>query len=142
MCVFALKQLISLYNSQNSPVFCAFLDASKAFDRVNHQLLFCKLIERGMPMCLVRILVFWYSKQSMMMKWGGDISQPFNVTNGVRQGGVLSPLLFSVYLDDLSLRLHKVKAACFVGNTLVNHLLYADDFYCFSPSIDGLQYLL
>ena len=46
MCVFTLKQLISSYHKQGSPVYCAFLDASKAFDRVNHYMLFKKLIEK------------------------------------------------------------------------------------------------
>ena len=58
MCIFTLKQLISSYHKQSSPVYCAFLDASKAFDRVNHYILFKKLIERNMPTCFVRILYY------------------------------------------------------------------------------------
>jgi len=69
-------------------------------------------------------------------------SSPFTVTNGVRQGGVLSPYLFAVYLDELSIQLGSARVGCTVGNMVVNHLMFADDIYVFSPSINGLQYLL
>ena len=88
MCVSTLKQLISSYHKQGSPVYCAFLDASKAFDLVNH-MLFKKLIERNMPTCVVRILYYWYSKKNMKVKGGNSLSSPFSVSNGVRQGGCL-----------------------------------------------------
>ena len=110
-CVFTLKQLISLYHKQGSPVYCAFLDASKAFDRANHYMLFKKLIERNMPTCFVRILYNWYSKQNMKVKRGNCLSSPFSVSNGVRQGGVLSPYLFALYIDDLSVGMGLPRAA-------------------------------
>ena len=94
MSVFMLKQVISSYTSNNTPVFAAFLDASKAFDRVNHSKLFEKLIERGVPMCFVRLLRNWYGNQYMQVKWDGHLSKTFMVTNGVRQGSVLSPYFF------------------------------------------------
>ena len=48
----------------------------------------------------------------MQIKWGKhfSFSEPFHVSNGVRQGGVLSPYLFAVYLDDLSNELNNIKA--------------------------------
>ena len=123
-------------------MYCAFLDASKACDRVNHYMLFKKLIERNIPTCFVRILYYWYSKQNMKVKWGNCLSSPFSVSNGVRQGGVLSLYLFPLYIDDLSVKLNCVKAGCFLGNSRHNHIIYADDLCCFSPSLDGLQDLL
>ena len=86
-----------------------------------------------MPTCFVGILYYWYSKQNMKVKWGNCLSSLFSVSNGVRQGGVLSPYLFALYIDDLSVKLNCVKAGCFLGNSRLNHIIYADDLCCFSP---------
>ena len=67
---------------------------------------------------------------------------PFSVSNGVRQGGVLSPYLLALYIDGLSVKLNCVKAGYFLGNSRLIHIIYADDLCCFSPSLDGLQDLL
>ena len=69
MCVFLLKQAISYYITRGSPIFCVFLDASKTFDRVNHYLLFQKLIVGKVAMCFVCLLVYWYTQQSMQIRW-------------------------------------------------------------------------
>ena len=63
MAVYALKEIVDYYLRNRSPVFVCFLDARKAFDRVNHWTLFHKLIKRGMNPCLVQLLVAWYSSQ-------------------------------------------------------------------------------
>ncbi len=75
------------------------MDASKAFDRVNHATLFKLLIERNLPPTVLRFLFSWYRYQKLAVRWNADLSASFNVTNGVRQGGVLSPILFTVYVD-------------------------------------------
>ena len=54
------RPIIKYYTRQNSPVYTCFLDASKAFDRINHWTLFKKLIDCNVPLLIVRILVFWY----------------------------------------------------------------------------------
>lgn len=119
-----------------------FLDASKAFDRVNHQTLFEKLANRGVPGYICRVLIFWYAKQQMRIRWGSSISSAFMVSNGVRQGGILSPYLFNLYVDKLSVMLNNVQSGCFIGSKMVNHLMYADDVVLLSPSSNGLRKLL
>ena len=141
-CIFALKELINKYKSQGSCVYTCFLDASKAFDRVCHTKLFRKLSERGIPGYLLRILVFWYSNQTMCVRWGSKISDKFFVTNGVRQGSILSPHLFKIYVDDLSLILNSFKIGCSISNIIINHLMYADDIVLISPSASGLKILM
>ena len=95
-------------------------------------------------MCFVRLLQFWYSHQSMQVRWGGSYSRSFKVTNGVRQrqGGVLSPYLFAIYMDDLSQKLNKLKVGCMINDSCLNLILFADDLCCFSPSLIGLQNLV
>jgi len=78
----------------------------------------------------------------MQVKWGTNYSSHFTVTNGVRQGGVLSPYLFAVYLDELSEQLGSAKVRCTVGNMVVNQPMFVDDICVFSPIINGLQRLL
>ena len=142
LCIYTLKEMINMYTSLNSCVFSCFLDASKAFDRVNHSVLFEKLAKRGIPGYILRILIFWYENQRMSVKWGSNYSEYFNVTNGVRQGSIISPYFFNVYVDDLSVKLNNMKIGCMVGELIVNHLLYADDIVLISPSSRGLKRLL
>ena len=78
----------------------------------------------------------------LCIKWGSHFSEVFGVSNGVRQGGVLSPYLFALYLNDLSTNLNAIKSGCVVGNALVNHLFFADDICLLFPSFSGLQDLV
>jgi len=85
------------------------------------------------PGYIVRVLAYWYAHQQMYIKWGGSISAPFRVSNGVRQGGILPPVLFNVYMDELSRRLNGCNTGCMIGGMLVNRLMYADDLDTLSP---------
>uniref|UniRef100_A0ABM0LYM2 RNA-directed DNA polymerase from mobile element jockey-like n=1 Tax=Saccoglossus kowalevskii TaxID=10224 RepID=A0ABM0LYM2_SACKO len=112
MCIFVVKEIVDFYKSHNSPVFACFMDATKAFDRVNHWKLFKKLLDRGMPVFIVRCLLHWYRGQTLCIRWASEISASFRVTNEVRQGSILSPTLFSIYIDDLSTRLQQAGVGC------------------------------
>ena len=90
----------------------------------------------------MRILVYWYENQSMCVRWGKMLSKPFNVSNGVRQGSVLSPRFFSVYMDDLSKKLNELNIGCTIGNFIISHMMFADDLVLISPSTRGLSTLL
>ena len=141
-CIFILKEIINYYNTSGTPVYTCMLDSSKAFDRVNHHHLFFKLLQHGMPKIVVRLLKAWYSAQLLYVKWDGVLSQPFHVTNGVRQGGVLSPKLFNIFLEELSVRLVKKGVGCFINDYCFNHICYADDIIITAPSSVALQELL
>ena len=78
----------------------------------------------------------------MCVRWGETTSDYFKVTNGVRQGSILSSFFFNVYMDDLSVKLNNMYIGCVVGSLIINHLLYADDLVLISPSSRGLHTLL
>ena len=89
--LFSLKESINSYIEHGSRVYCSFLDASKAFDRLVHSGLFIKLIERGIPKRMLDILVTWYDGLQCRVKWDGHLGNWFSISAGVRQGGTLSP---------------------------------------------------
>ena len=104
-CTYSMLETIDYYNYNRSSVYVLMLDASTAFDRVNYCKLFRALLDRDMSSIVIRLLLYMYTKQSLRVKWGEALSDSFTVKNGVKQGGVLSPLLFAVYTDGLLDRL-------------------------------------
>ena len=104
--------------------------------------MFKKLILRDVPIIIVRVLCFWYRTQVLCIQWGNMRSSFFNISNGVRQGGILSPKLFSVYMDDLSNILISSGVSCFLKNVCFNHVFYADDLCLMAPCDIALQELL
>ena len=142
MCIYVLKEVIDRYRCLGGSTFLCFLDASKAFDRVKHSVLFKKLIDQNVPGFIIRILIYWYSSQSMYVRWSGCISAGFKISNGVRQGGILSPHLFNLYMDNLSVLLSGCDTGCMVSDRIINHLMYADDLVLMAPSALGLRKLL
>ena len=83
-----------------------------------------------------------YSTQQMHIRWGNTTTSSFFVSNGVKQGGILSPILFNVYMDQLSVKLNASNIGGAIGGVLVNHLCYADDICLISLSSAGMQQLL
>ena len=86
-------------------MYVEYLDASKAFDRVNQNKLFKKLLNNGVSKWIIKVISQLYCNQTLCVKWGSVIYYVFPVNNGDRQGGILSPLLFNVYINDLSISL-------------------------------------
>ena len=142
MCTFMVLETIEYYKSKGSKVHVLLLDASKAFGRVNYIKLFDKLMKKGMCPLTVRLLLNMYVNQKLQVKWNNHKSEKFSVTNGVRQGGVLSPLLFSVYMDELLAKLKDNGTGCHIGQHFVGALGYADDLILLCPSAEGLREMI
>ena len=142
MCTFMAMETIEYYKSNGSNVHALLLDASKAFDRVDYIKLFEKLLKRGMCPLTVRLLLNMYTKQKLQVKWNDCKSAKFDVTNGVRQGSVLSPLLFSVYIDELLEKLKASGIGCYIGYHYIGALGYADDIILLCPSVAGLKKMI
>ena len=85
------------------------------------------------------ILLHIYTNQSCNVKWNGSCSDPFTVTNGVRQGAVSSPILFSLYINDLFSVLQSSGLGCCLNGLYYGCFGYADDLLLLSASRSGLQ---
>ena len=135
LCIFVLKECIRYYMSHGSNMYVCFLDATSAFDSFKHSKLFQKLIDRKIPLYIVRLLIFWYQNQELCVRWNNQLSNAFHVINGIKQGGIISPPLFNVYMDKLSQRLNGISIGCCINNCVINYLIYADDLVLSSPSV-------
>jgi exonuclease III len=140
--IFSVRNVIEHYISNGTTVNMCSLDLSKAFDRMNHYALLIKLMERKLPNGLVTILEQWFCWSQTCVKWGSCSSYFFPLKAGVRQGGVLSPLLFSVYIDGVVDKIRACNVGCHIFSLNVCIFLYADDIVLLAPTITGLQLLL
>ncbi len=141
-CTWMAREVISYYKQNDSDVYCCLLDCSKAFDRIRHDKLLQKLLTVGLPSVIIRALMFMYTNSKICVRWKGDISDTFGATNGVKQGSVLSPILFTLCLDDLLTELENNKDGCWIGNKFYGVVGYADDLKLMCPSLRGLQNML
>ena len=126
-CTYSMIETVNYYNFNKSNVFVLMLDASKAFDRVNYCKLFGELLKRDISPIVLRLLLYMYTSQTLRVKWGHTVSNYFTVRNGVKQGVVLSPLLFAIYTDSLLKRLEESGVGCHMGVHFTRALAYADD---------------
>jgi len=138
MCTLVLKETLSYHVNNRSNVFCSFLDVSKAFDKVHYCKLFRILIEHRVPPGVIRILMNLYKGHAVRVMWNGVYSGFFTGLNGVKQGGVISPVLFCLYIDNLLIQLAQSAVGCHIGNTFVGALAYADDIVMVAPTPSAL----
>ena len=138
-CSWLVHEVANYFMRRGTAVTACLLDCSKAFDKCKFDVLFSKLIKKGVPAVVIRVLIFIYEEQTCWVKLGGKISTTFRVTNGTRQGSVLSPLLFSVYLDELLQKLRNLELGCHIGGYWYGGCGYADDLILMAPNREVLQ---
>ena len=141
LCTWSVIETVNYYKRGGTDVFGCLLDCKKAFDTVEHAKIFKKLIER-IPLIFVRILLVIYMGQKCFVRWNSEESSYFLVQNGVRQGAVLSPILFSLYVNDLIESLRASGMGCFVGQMYFGIVAYADDILLLAPRRDVLQRMI
>ena len=138
-----LNDLMCFSADHRSNMFICSLDAEKCFDSIWHDGLFYKLIDI-FDTVLWRFLYNWYSSLEAVIKWDGHIHRQysFKVTRGTRQGSIISPILFNIFLSDLMKQLNKSEFGLCIGNELYNSFAYADDITLFCATVPGLQKLI
>ena len=101
MCTWAAVETISYFLRNGSEVYTCCMDMTKAFDLVRHSSLFRKLIQAGLSIIFVRLLLFVYTMQYANIRWNGQVSDFFSLCNVVRQGGIISAILYCFYVNEL-----------------------------------------
>lgn len=96
--ILSLKHTVQYYTARKTPVYACFLDLSKAFDLVSYDLLWEKLSTvTTVDKSVISLVRYWYSNQTNCVRWAGSLSNTYRLECGVRQGGLTSPRLFSLY---------------------------------------------
>ena len=132
--VYSTRRIVDTFIKNGNTANLCSIDLSKAFDKVNHHGLYLKLMKRHIPIELLVVLENWLSSCDASVKWKEVWSACFEIDFGVRQGSVLSPYLFNIYLDDVA-RLNDCYKRTFV-------IIYADDILLIAQSVSALQSLL
>ena len=91
---------------------------------------------------LIRFLINIYLSSYAFVKWNGVESKPYTISNGVKQGAVISAPLFAVYINPLVNSLQLSKQGCYIGNICTNSFAYADDIVLLAPSCTALRSLI
>ena len=140
--LFTVKSVINYFTTNGCTLTVSALDISKAFDRVSFYALFSKLMARKFPKQIISVLMSWYEKSFTCVRWKDCISDWFQITAGVRQGGVLSPFLFALYIEDVLMQLKVRRKGCKIGDVYLGCFLYADDILLLSQSVSCMQEML
>ena len=141
-CSWLVLEVANYYLNKGTPIVCTLLDCSKAFDKCKFSVLFQKLLDRKVPPIVIRVLIFIYEEQEGCVKLAGVHSSSFKITNGTRQGSVLSPTLFSLYLNDLLETLRQLGLGCHVAGVWVGAAGYADDLVLLAPTRETMSKML
>ena len=138
-----LYNLINDYcHRRNLKIFGCFVDFSKAFDSIPRDRMFQKLLDIGITGKFYDILKFMYEGDQVCIKLNNFITPAIKTIMGVRQGCVLSPLLFNIYMSDFPKSLSQDIGVCINDNLRINCILWADDIILFSETEEGLNTLL
>jgi hypothetical protein len=140
-CSYMVMETISHFLDHGSHPIMVALDMSMAFDMCQFSTLF-KKISPKLPAVVTRVLIHAYEKQYAWVRWGTRKSAEFSITNGTRQGAILSPALFTVYVQELLDRLQQSGAGCHIGSTFLGATAWADDFLLTAPTRGSMQQML
>ena len=135
-------ETINHFVNEGSNVYSCLLDASKAFDSVHWGILFKILIERKVYFVFIRIILDSYLRQLSCVAWGFFKSRYFSLSNRVKQGGVLSPILITLYIDKLLIRLKHAHIGCHMNSIFAGALSCGDDITLLCPSICGINRMI
>lgn len=137
--IYNLSSIIQLKFHQGKKVYAFFVDFKAAFDCVPRQALFYKLSKIGVSTKFLRLLSEIYKGTFSAVWYGEDLSAYFETYSGVKQGCLISPLLFALFLDDLH---DELEGGLIIDGVKIRILLYADDIVILADNPTVLQRMI
>jgi hypothetical protein len=142
MCASIIEEVLRESQDNKMTTYTAYLDAKSAFDVVNHNSLVRKLYLCGVEGKVWSVIRDIHTNARSAVKWDGDLSETFNIEQGVRQGGLLSTDLYKVYVNDLLCRLQESGVGARIGGVHCVSPTCADDVALLTHDPESLQTLL
>ena len=138
--IFTFRAIIENYFRNNKgPLYVCFVDFKKAFDSVDHKLLLQQLVTYGIKGNFLKVITSLYDKVKSCVRGNDSLTDIFPCNRGVRQGCLLSPVLFALYLNDLNRHITASSQGVLVDDIPVHSLLYADDLVLLGKDRKDLQ---
>ena len=140
--VYSLTTVIRHQIQAKKPVFACFIDAEKAFDRVDRDFVLFKLLKLGIRGKLYNSVKNIYNECYNCVDVNGNITNWFSADVGVKQGDGLSPTLFGIYVNDIITEISEMDVGIEIGDRKMSILAYADDIVVLGKSEEELQNIL
>ena len=135
-CLFIINALIELLFAKGLKLYCCFIDYQKAYDYLDRAALWSKLLKAGLSSKTIMLFRNMYSKIKLGIK--GDESRFFKSDLGLLQGETSSPILFSLFVNDIEMSLTSELTGVMIGDLFLKILKFADDMCLVNDSREGL----
>ena len=140
--IFSLTSIIRNRFAESKDTFACFIDIQKAFDWVDRDMLFYKLLSYNIDGKIYKCIKSLYNHPLSCIKVNSYTTDWFETENGVRQGDSLSPTLFAIFINDLAKEINNLNIGIPAGDRKVSILLFADDIVILGENEPDLQTLL
>ena len=138
--IFLIQTIVDKIVKKNGKkLFVAFIDFRKAYDTVDRENLFYRLSKLGISGIFLNNIKALYKKTEYLVSYKNGYLNPINSNCGIKQGCPLSPMLFNIYVDDISETFDQSCDPVCLTDIYLNHILYADDLVLLSMTKAGLQ---
>lgn len=137
--IFNLFNILKIKFNERKKIYCFFIDFKAAFDTIGRNALFYKLQRMGISAKFLKVIKELYENTEAAVWDGENLSEWFTTSMGVKQGCLLSPLLFALFINDMH---EYIGGGITLDDLTIRMLMYADDIVIFAESPEQLQEMI